>query len=175
MNALAEISRGLPAVAQSDARVLILGSLPGQESLRRREYYANPRNAFWPIMGVLFGAAPELLYQARLDRLKQSRIALWDVCASACRPGSLDAKISLEVANDFGQFFRRHQEIELVCFNGATAARIYRCSVLGNLAPACAQIRREQLPSTAPSYAAVRFEQKLNRWREVLYSVLRDS
>ncbi|MBS0395831.1 MAG: DNA-deoxyinosine glycosylase, partial [Proteobacteria bacterium] len=128
---------GFPPIARRDARVLVLGSLPGQESLRRRQYYAQPRNAFWPIMGELVGAAPALPYPRRARRLAASGIALWDVCAAAFRPGSLDAAIEpgSVVANDFAAFFRRHPRIRLVCFNGRTAATLYRRRVLPDLPP----------------------------------------
>ena len=104
------ISKGFPPVSRADARVLILGSLPGQVSLARVQYYAQPRNAFWPIMGRLFGAAPELPYEERLERLMARGVALWDVCAEGRRPGSLDQKIDrASVApNDFAGFLAAH-------------------------------------------------------------------
>ncbi|OZA12577.1 MAG: DNA-deoxyinosine glycosylase, partial [Hydrogenophilales bacterium 17-62-8] len=82
---------GFPPIADAHARILILGSLPGQVSLQRQQYYAQPQNAFWKIMGRLFDAGPELAYAERTQRLVENGIALWDVCASAQRPGSLDA------------------------------------------------------------------------------------
>src|SRR5258706_793678 len=110
-------SRGFPALARADARVLILGSLPGAESLRQRRYYAQPRNAFWPVMGALFGAGPELPYATRVRRLLDARIAVWDVCARAFRAGSLDAAIDRAsvVVNDFAPFLARHRQLALVC------------------------------------------------------------
>ncbi len=100
-------SSSFPPVARADARVLILGSLPGQASLAAQEYYAQPQNAFWPLMGDFFGAGRALPYAERLERLQHSKIALWDVCASATRPGSLDQKIDFAsvVPNDFARFF----------------------------------------------------------------------
>ena len=96
--------RGFPPVAATGARVLVLGSLPGAESLRRREYYAQPRNAFWPIFGAIVGAGPALPYSARLARLEAAGIALWDVCASARRDGSLDADIRNHQPNALAAF-----------------------------------------------------------------------
>ena len=62
--------------------VLVLGSMPGAASLARTEYYGHPRNAFWPIMGALFGAGPELPYAERTARLTaagvQCELHLWD-------------------------------------------------------------------------------------------------
>ena len=84
---------GFPAVSSENARVLILGMLPGKKSLECKEYYAQEQNRFWWIMGRLVGALPELPYEGRLDALTERRIALWDVCASADRCGSRDSKI----------------------------------------------------------------------------------
>ena len=159
-------SRGFAAVARPDARVLVLGSLPGQVSLRERQYYAQPRNDFWKIMGALAGASPDLPYADRLEALKAQRIALWDVCASARRPGSLDSSIrhASVVTNDFAVFLRSHRRIRLICFNGRKAADLYRRLVLPGLPGPMQAIRCETLPSTSPAHAAMRFEQKLVRW-----------
>jgi hypoxanthine-DNA glycosylase len=154
---------GFPPVAARDARLLILGSLPGALSLARGEYYAQPRNAFWPIMGRLVGAAPELPYAERLDRLRAAGIALWDVCASGFRPGSLDAAIRRDsvVPNDFAVFFRAHPGIGAVCFNGATAADLFTRLVK----PAPPTLALTTLPSTSPAHAAMPLAEKLRRWR----------
>jgi hypoxanthine-DNA glycosylase len=154
--------------------VLILGSLPSTASLERRQYYAHSRNAFWTIMEKLFGASRGLPYAARLLRLKECGVALWDVCASACRPGSLDSKISDAAVNDFNAFFSSHRGIKLICFNGAEAHRIFRRQILPGLAPEFAAIRREALPSTSPAHAGMRLAEKLERWRDVLNHVLRN-
>jgi TDG/mug DNA glycosylase family protein len=160
-------SQGFPPIARRDARVLVLGSLPGQESLRRRQYYAQPRNGFWPIMGALCGAGPELPYRARTRRLAAGGIALWDVCATAFRAGSLDAAIvaGSVVVNDFGAFLARHPAIRLVCFNGRTAAALYRRHVLPALGPAARALPTLELPSTSPAHAALPPAAKLARWR----------
>lgn len=159
-------SHGFAAVARPDARVLILGSLPGQVSLREQQYYAQPRNDFWKIMGALAGAAPELDYSRRLEALKAQGIALWDVCASAHRPGSLDASIrhGSVVVNDFTSFFHTHRGIGFICFNGRKAADLYRRLVLPGLPESLQAIRCETLPSTSPAHAAMRFGSKLARW-----------
>lgn len=163
-------SRGFPPIARSDARLLILGSLPGAESLRRRQYYAQPRNHFWRVMGELYGAAPELPYAARARLLKENGIAVWDVCAAAFRVGSLDAAIepdTIEI-NDFAGFFARHRRIERVYCNGSTSAGLYRRRVLPTLPEPWASLEPERLPSTSPAHAAMSYEQKLARWRESL-------
>ena len=161
---------GFPPIERADARVLILGSLPGQRSLQQRQYYAQPRNAFWRIMGELFGAGPQLSYDERTQRLVENRMALWDVCACAHRPGSLDAAIdhtSVEV-NPFEEFFRRHEALRLVCFNGATAARLYARNVLARLPPEFQSIATQALPSTSPAHAAMPFDAKLALWAAAL-------
>ena len=166
-------SRGFPPIAAPDARVLILGSLPGQVSLARQQYYAQPQNAFWRIMDALFEAGPGVPYDERTRRLVAHRIAVWDVCRAATRLGSLDASIEPEsiVVNDFRAFFRAHPALELVCTNGGTATRLFRQRVLPRLPAASAVMRLEPLPSTSPAHAAMRFEQKLARWRAVLEPV----
>lgn len=163
-------ARGFPPIADVHARVLILGSLPGQVSLQRQQYYAQPQNAFWAIMERLFGAGPELPYTERGKRLMQHGIALWDVCAAAQRPGSLDAAIvhSSVVPNDFASFLEIHPNIDLICFNGSKAADLYGRLVLPGLPASGCVTRYATLPSTSPAHAAMRFEEKLTRWSAVL-------
>lgn len=163
------LSSGFPPVARRDAQLLILGSLPGVRSIEAAEYYAQPQNAFWRIMGELVGAGPELGYAARLRRLKERRIALWDVAAAAERPGSLDAAIvsaSVE-ANDFGTFLAAHARIGRIFFNGAKAAELYRRLVLPTLAEPYASIPVVRLPSTSPAHAGMPFARKLAAWSAV--------
>jgi double-stranded uracil-DNA glycosylase len=159
-------SQGFAPIARADARVLILGSLPGRESLRRRQYYAQPQNAFWRIMGALFDAGPERSYAERRAQLIAARVAVWDVCAAAYRAGSLDSAIlaSSVVANDLGRFLARHPAIGLVCFNGAKAAALYRRHVLPALPPPLRELRSVVLPSTSPAHASLRLERKIAAW-----------
>ena len=162
-------SCGFDAIARSDARVLILGTLPGKNSLRCGEYYAQPRNAFWPIMKELVGASPDLSYVDRTLRLMEKGIALWDVCRAGNRAGSLDSAIQLSsvVPNDFGVFLDLHADIRVICFNGVKAAEIFRRKVLPSLPAAVRLIRREVLPSSSPANTSMPFEQKLRCWRIV--------
>lgn len=147
----------------ADARILILGSMPGARSLADAQYYAHPHNIFWPIMGSLFGAGPGIAYPERLDRLKQSRIALWDVLYSCARPGSLDQAIRDERPNDFGRFFLNCPAIEAVLFNGQKAAASFKRSVLPQLGAFA--LPMVTLPSTSPAHAGMRFEDKMATWR----------
>lgn len=164
------LAHGFPPVAQRDARVLILGSLPGEKSIEMQQYYAQHRNAFWRIFGELCGAEPRLSYPARLKKLRAAGIALWDVLAAGERRGSLDSAIvtsTIEV-NDFRSFFALHPRIRLVCFNGRKAADMYRRFVLPTLASPVTELDTRLLPSTSPAHAARSYEQKLELWREAL-------
>lgn len=168
-------ARGFPPVAAPDADVLILGSLPGKRSIEMQQYYAQPQNAFWRIMGAVCGAAPQLDYASRLHRLTTCGIALWDVLAAGQRRGSLDSAIltSTIVVNDFARFFTRHRRIALVCFNGRKAADLYRRWVLPTMPGAVAALQMCDLPSTSPAHAARSYEQKLDLWRKALGGRLR--
>ena len=160
------VSNGFPPIADRHARILILGSLPGQVSLRQQQYYAQPRNAFWAIMGRLFDAGPERSYDELARRLIENGVALWDVCAAAHRPGSLDTDIRTAsvVPNDFAAFIASHPNIRLIAFNGSKAAELYRRTVLSGLPGDMRAIRCETLPSTSPAHASMTFEDKLARW-----------
>ena len=160
------MSTGFPPIARDDARILILGSLPGQRSLQAAQYYAHPQNTFWRIMQELTGA--EGCYELRCARLVEYGIALWDVLAESVRPGSMDADIRLESAevNDFTRFFAEHRKIERVCFNGQKAAQMFRRSVV--LDAANKQRHFVALPSTSPAYASMKFEEKLEEWRKAI-------
>jgi hypoxanthine-DNA glycosylase len=154
--------------------VLILGSLPGEESLACGEYYSRRANRFWWIMGAVAGARPEMIYASRLDQLQQRGVALWDVCATAFRGGSLDSAIvrTSVVPNDFATFFVIHSQIGLICFNGRQAAKLYQDLVLPSLPRAAAEIRSVTLPSTSPAYAAMLPNAKLALWRASLEEAL---
>jgi len=167
-----QLSIGFPPIAAADSRVLVLGSLPGRMSLEKRQYYAQPYNVFWKIMGQIFGAAPELPYERRLEILRTHRVAVWDVLAAGERSGSLDSAIvaSSMVINDFGAFLFAHREIRLVCFNGNKAAELYRRRVLPTLTPKVAAIETRLLPSTSPAHASRTFAEKLARWSAALAS-----
>jgi TDG/mug DNA glycosylase family protein len=168
------VSFGFPAAASPDAKLLILGSLPGRRSLEVQQYYAQPRNAFWPLMGNLLGVDPSACYADRLRGLTTRGVALWDVCASAHRVGSLDQRIELSSVrvNDFELFFETHPKIALICFNGATAASLYQRLVLPTLSIRAAAIASQRLPSTSPAHASLTFAQKQEKWRTALASCL---
>lgn len=159
------VVRSFAPVAAPDAEILILGSMPGEASLRAGQYYAHPRNAFWRIMGELAAAGPELPYAERVQELRARRIALWDVLQSCVRPGSLDSSISDEVPNDFASFFAAHPRIRRIGLNGGKAAAGFRKYAAASCPPGVAVVT---LPSTSPAHAALRLEEKCVRWRAAL-------
>lgn len=154
-----------PPIAAPHARLLVLGSMPGAASLAAGQYYAHPRNAFWPIMGALYGFDPRAAYAERVACLQAAGVAVWDVLASCVRPGSLDSAIDATSAqpNDFRAFFAAHQGIRRVYFNGAAAEAAYRRHVLPQ--GAWADLPALRLPSTSPAHAALDLARKAEAWR----------
>ena len=156
---------GFAPIEQENARILVLGSMPGDASLRADQYYAHPRNQFWSILGNLLNIAPQAAYELRIAALKSAKIALWDVCCSCNRVGSLDANIEPRtlVPNDFATFFQNHPDISQIFFNGAKALECYRKYVpqTGKSIPYLL------LPSTSPANAAVSAVRKLEAWRVI--------
>lgn len=168
-------ARSFEPVISPGARVLILGSMPGLRSLDAQQYYAHPRNAFWPIMAELCGFANELDYTERLQRLQRRGVALWDVLADCYRPGSLDSAIveSSIAANDFAGLFNRYPTLQAVFFNGGKAEQSFGKHVMpglietGVLTTTTTQIQFQRLPSTSPAHASLSRAQKLQQWRSV--------
>ena len=148
-------------VAAPDARILILGTMPSVESLRQSFYYSHPRNAFWPIMArILNEPLPENI-EDKKNMLIRHGIALWDVCRSCVRPGSLDSDIRDVQPNDFEMLFRQCGNIERILFNGAAAEKLYLQKA--GIVPQGCDLRR--MPSTSPAYT-LKFDSKLAAWRE---------
>ena len=147
-----------------DARVLILGSMPGAASLAARQYYAHPRNAFWPLMARLCSFDAALAYAARVQALEAAGFRLWDVLASCERIGSSDAAIardSLQI-NAIDSLLQGPSQLQAIALNGALAMKLFRKFV----APEFYQnIQIFALPSTSPAHAAQTFEQKWQAWR----------
>jgi len=162
LDAESDASVGFPPVSGRDARILILGSLPGQRSLQAVQYYAHAQNAFWRIMRDLIGA--EGGYEQRCDALVAHGIALWDVLAESIRPGSMDADIQTRSAraNDFSEFFSQHPDVRRVFFNGQKAAQLFARLVSTDSGDRA--MRYATLPSTSPAYASMAYEEKLRIW-----------
>lgn len=162
-------------IARADARVLVLGSMPGAASLAAGRYYAHPRNAFWPIVGALCGFDPAAPYNERLVGLTAAGVALWDVLAACERPGSLDAAIDRATArtNDFVAFFAAHPHLCAVACNGGAAHDLFRRRVLPQLVAAGFGTKTIALPSTSPAHAGRSLAQKRVAWRRGLLPLLR--
>lgn len=153
---------GLPPVLDPHTRILLLGSFPGTASLAAAQYYAHPRNQFWPLLGAVLGEdLPRLPYQQRLERLRARGIGLWDVIAACRRPGSLDSAIRDAQHNRFSELRALAPTLRRVCFNGKTAAKA---------APefAAAGFDTLVLPSSSPAHASMDFDTKLAQWRRIL-------
>jgi len=155
-----ERKQGLPPVLARDTRVLILGSFPGEASLAAGQYYAHPRNHFWPIVAALIDAPVATLpYRERLRALRAHRIGLWDIFVACSRRGSLDGAIRMAERGEIVRVRRAAPRVTLVCFNGQTAARAlpaWRDAGYATLA----------LPSTSPAYTRP-FAEKLAQWRRI--------
>jgi hypoxanthine-DNA glycosylase len=150
--------RGLAPVIASDARVLILGSFPSEASLAAKQYYAHPRNHFWPILGaVLDEPLAELPYAERLERVKAHRVAIWDTIVACERAGSLDASIRNAERGEMRRVHRVAPELVAVCFNGQTAARARPVWVE-------AGYKTIVMPSTSPAYT-LPIDRKLEAWQ----------
>jgi hypoxanthine-DNA glycosylase len=119
-------------VGSCDARLLILGSLPGEASLAAQRYYAHRTNQFWRLLGQAIGEdLGGIEYEVRLERLAGREVALWDVVAEARRKGSLDGAIRAATPNELADFVACHPRLEAVAFNGRAAAGIGRRALEG--------------------------------------------
>jgi TDG/mug DNA glycosylase family protein len=154
------VKAGLPPIAGADARLFVLGSLPGDASLSARQYYAHPTNQFWRLLG---GAIDEPLhqmrYEQRLESLASRRIGLWDVIASAARRGSLDQAIRLAQHNQIEHLLRDFPDVRAIAFNGATAAAAGR-KLIGTPPPGVTLI---DLPSSSAANTRP-FAEKAAAW-----------
>lgn len=146
-------------IVNSDSKILILGSIPGKESLRQHQYYAYRQNQFWNIIYSLFDTPIDDNYESRILFLKKNNIALWDVIQSCHREGSLDSNIKNEEANDFESLFNNYPNIEYVFFNGLKAYNVFKKKVGFNFE----NIKFQRLESTSPANTK-KFEYKLDNW-----------
>jgi hypoxanthine-DNA glycosylase len=155
----AERLQGLPPVLGRATRLLVLGSFPGAASLRAQQYYAHPRNQFWPLLGALWGLdLVALPYARRLAELRRRGLGLWDVYASCRREGSLDQAIEDAELNDLASLRRRAPQLRCVAHNGGESARAMKqVAALGYTVL--------KLPSTSPAHASWSFERKRAAWQ----------
>jgi len=157
-----EVARlvGLAPVFDGRARLLVLGSFPGAASLQAAQYYAHPRNAFWPVMGALLGE-PELLarpYDERLQALRRHRVALWDAVAACRREGSLDTAIEAPEPSDLRELVARLPQLRAIACNGALAHQ-QTLLALGDV-----RLPVLRLPSTSPAHAGLSLAAKVEAW-----------
>ena len=149
------------------ARVLIVGSMPSVKSLADSEYYAHPRNAFWPVMFEIFGVEPTRDYEAKKALIRDHGLALWDAAQACEREGSLDSNMRDITYNDFAALFESCPHIHTVLCNGGTAHSLF---VKSGYAQGKNVIR---MPSTSPAYTMA-YAKKLESWKETLQTVLKE-
>ncbi len=156
----AVMHQGLAPVVDRRTRLVVLGSFPGAASLAAAQYYAYPRNHFWPLLSAIFGIdLAALSYPRRLAAMRARGVGLWDVYAACRRDGSLDANIREAQPNDLSLLQRRAPGLRAILHNGGESARSMRLS-------AALGVAVERLPSTSPANASWSFERKLTAWRE---------
>lgn len=147
--------KGLPKIAGPGTRILILGSFPGKDSLKKKQYYGNLRNQFWNILGL-----DQYSYEQRKEKLREQGIGIWDVIGSCRREGSSDSNIKDHVANDLKGFLRDNPGINKVLLNGKTAGHIFKKFDI--------DIEYAVLPSTSPANAAMSLSEKRKEWKKHL-------
>ncbi|MDP1747757.1 MAG: DNA-deoxyinosine glycosylase [Bacteroidota bacterium] len=145
-----------PPISNADSKILILGTMPGNDSLKMNQYYAHPRNAFWKIMFAIFDQPFSNDYSVKKELLLNNQIALWDVLKVCERKGSLDVNIIEEETNNFKDFFEKHAHINHIFFNGQQSSNYF----LKNQQAAIPSIK---LPSTSPAHT-MSFKEKLTAW-----------
>jgi len=152
--------RSFEPIVDRKSIILVLGTMPGPEALRKREYYGFRQNHFWRIMGDLFAAGGPLSYAQKVRLLRQNGIALWDVLQSCEREGAADSRIRNERPNDVPDLLARHPNIKAVYFNGKSAAKLF-IKYFGDK-----RVRppARSLPSTSPANAGISFEAKRKAW-----------
>ena len=154
--------RSFAPVVRPDARLLILGSLPGEKSLAAAQYYAHPRNSFWKLMEKVIES--ELLgldYPLRLEALVQHKVGLWDSVQSAKRAGSLDADMREVEASDLPSLVATLPELRAVAFHGKTSEKAARPQLSRGT------LSLVPLPSSSPAHAAMTFEEKARHWTKL--------
>lgn len=150
----------LPPLIDDTCRILILGTMPGDQSIAKQQYYGNTGNHFWKIMFLIFDENYSQLYEDRKALVKTNGIALWNVLASCVREGSSDAKITNETANDFIQLHNQYPNIKHIFFESKTAARFYQKHISLQ-----SDVSYHILPSTSGLNAGIPFAKKIEMWQ----------
>ena len=159
------ICRNFEPVYTPQARVLIVGSMPGVKSLEAQQYYAHPRNAFWPILFDVFGRERTQDYEEKKALIRENGLALWDAAALCEREGSLDSDMRDIVYSDFDSLYARCPQIHTVLCNGTAAHTLFLKS------GAAGGRRVLRMPSTSPAYTMA-YAKKLEVWRAAVLSAL---
>jgi hypoxanthine-DNA glycosylase len=150
-------------ISDSNSRVLILGTMPGEKSLKLNQYYGHAGNVFWKLIFNIYNEPISNDYDKRKAILLKNKIALWDVLKGCEREGSADSAIVKEEVNDFENFFEDHLEIKLIAFNGKNAEDYYN-----QFYPDKPNIQTICLPSTSPANTWKSFEEKLGVWKQIV-------
>lgn len=160
-----------PPIVGPNARILVLGTLPGEESLRLQQYYGHRRNHFWPIIATMCGEDLPIDYSARVEMVRRSKVALWDVLKSAIRDkSSLDSAIANECANDFGAFFAQYPRLRTVAFNGNNAFKFFKRHVQKKQDLPSDLLLLKPLLSTSPACARA-LGVKVAQWKATIGSI----
>ena len=154
--------QAFPSIIEKNSKILILGSMPGVKSLAKQEYYGNPRNQFWSLIGETFQEEVPKSYPKKIEMIKKHGLALWDVISRCRRQGSLDVDIQEEEVNDFKKLLSTHKNIKKICFNGGKAYELFKKHV------GFEGFSQEfvKLPSSSPANTAS-FEKKLSEWKKI--------
>ena len=152
-----------PPITSQNPKVLILGSLPGDMSITKNEYYGHARNRFWKVLASLLQTDIPENYEQKVALVRSNQLAVWDVAMSAIRPGSLDTAIKDELPNEIHQFLDKNSEVKCICFNGQKAAAMYKKHF---------QLQDHiiylTLPSTSPANAGCSLEKLIEQWKQLL-------
>lgn len=156
--------QGFPPLIDEQTRILILGTMPGDESIQVEEYYANPKNQFWKLVYHIFNFGVSCSkYEDKTKLLLKNKIGLWDVLYKASRTGSMDAHIRYKECNDFKKLFDTYPNVQILVFNGKKSFEYFKSNF-------DLDQKREYfvLPSTSSANTTKTFEMKLREWKEVL-------
>ncbi|MBC8198069.1 MAG: DNA-deoxyinosine glycosylase [Candidatus Marinimicrobia bacterium] len=154
-----DYSKSFSIIIGDKPKYLILGTMPGKVSLLQNQYYAHPQNSFWKILFQLFNSNFISDYSDKIKFLKENKIALWDVCQSCYRKGSLDSDIQKENPNKIVELIETTPSIQKIIFNGQKAEKLYFKHL-----KRINGINYFTMLSTSPANASYTFEQKLENW-----------
>lgn len=161
------LKQSFPPIISQNANILILGSLPGDLSISKNEYYAHPQNRFWKVLFALFEKPYSTDYSEKVQLLHDQKIALWDVCASAHRPGSMDIDITNVIPNDINYLLLQNTTIKTIIFNGQKAQKLFDKHFDKQQ-----NIKYITLPSTSPANAQFSIDKLLVHWRIIQHPIV---